>query len=134
MNSSFSQRIWIITILLLSLASCSYSQTTKNTVCITKTGSKYHKCSCHYLKYSSFEISVSEAEERGYTPCSVCRPSAERASGSDKTPPGRATPSTRQQSSEQIAVPSRQCTAITKAGTRCKRTTTNANGKCWQHQ
>jgi hypothetical protein len=29
---------------------------------------------------------------------------------------------------------SRQCIAKTKSGSRCKRTTQYANGKCWQHQ
>lgn len=28
---------------------------------------------------------------------------------------------------------SRQCTAITQKGTRCKRMTSSSNGKCWQH-
>ncbi len=27
-----------------------------------------------------------------------------------------------------------QCSATTKKGTRCSRTTTNASGKCWQHE
>lgn len=27
-----------------------------------------------------------------------------------------------------------QCSASTQSGSRCKRTTTNCNGRCWQHQ
>lgn len=42
------------------------------TVYITDTGSKYHSAGCRYLK-SSHEISLDEAEARGYEPCSVCR-------------------------------------------------------------
>lgn len=37
---------------------------------------------------------------------------------------------------ETVAVPSKvsvRCNGITKKGLRCKRTTTNANGYCWQH-
>jgi len=42
------------------------------TVYITKTGSKYHKDGCRYLSKSKIPISLSEALERNYTPCSVC--------------------------------------------------------------
>lgn len=43
-------------------------------VYITKTGTKYHKSGCNYLKSSKFQITLDEAIERGYTPCSVCKP------------------------------------------------------------
>lgn len=39
---------------------------------ITDTGTKYHCAGCSYLRESDYEISLSEAEERGYTPCSRC--------------------------------------------------------------
>lgn len=41
------------------------------TVYVTDTGSKYHKSGCSYLK-SKNEISLDEAERRGYEPCSRC--------------------------------------------------------------
>ena|SRR5712692_4685345 len=45
---------------------------TKNvTVYITRTGRKYHKLSCRHLR-SVISISLSDAESRGYTACSVC--------------------------------------------------------------
>lgn len=44
------------------------------TVYITKTGTKYHRAGCRYLKDSKIPIKKSEAISRGYTPCSVCRP------------------------------------------------------------
>jgi len=44
------------------------------TVYITKTGKKYHRASCSYLKQSSIAISLQEAVARGYTPCSRCKP------------------------------------------------------------
>jgi hypothetical protein len=44
------------------------------TVYITKTGAKYHKSGCTYLKYSSIPVSLEDATKRGYTPCSVCKP------------------------------------------------------------
>ena len=44
------------------------------TVYITKTGAKYHRSGCRYLKKSKIAISLADAKERGYGPCSVCDP------------------------------------------------------------
>jgi len=44
------------------------------TVYITKTGKKYHRGSCSYLRRSKIPISLKEACARGYTPCSRCKP------------------------------------------------------------
>ena len=44
------------------------------TVYITKTGHKYHRGSCRYLKRSKIPISLVNARSRGFGPCSVCRP------------------------------------------------------------
>lgn len=43
-------------------------------VYITDTGSKYHRSGCRYLKKSKHSISLSDAKDQGYTPCSVCKP------------------------------------------------------------
>lgn len=44
------------------------------TVYITKTGKKYHRGNCRYLKKSKIKISLKDACKRGYTPCKVCKP------------------------------------------------------------
>ncbi|GAI72946.1 unnamed protein product, partial [marine sediment metagenome] len=44
------------------------------TVYITNTGKKYHSLGCRYLSKGYIPISLTSAKERGYTPCSVCRP------------------------------------------------------------
>lgn len=44
-------------------------------VYITKSGKKYHRAGCRYLKSSQIKISKEEAIKKGYTPCSVCNPS-----------------------------------------------------------
>lgn len=44
------------------------------TVYITKTGKKYHRGSCSYLRRSKIRISLRDACARGYTPCSRCNP------------------------------------------------------------
>jgi len=42
-------------------------------VYITRTGKKYHRAGCRYLK-SSEEVTLGDAQGRGLTPCSACRP------------------------------------------------------------
>ena len=45
----------------------------KDTVYITKTGKKYHRSTCRYLKKSKIAISRKKAMKR-YKPCKVCKP------------------------------------------------------------
>ena len=103
------------------------------TVYITKSGEKYHKASCRYLKYSKKEIKLKDAITKGYEACKVCKPSSKKI----KTITPKSNSLTN--SSNQPATPSKkltasQCKGKTKAGKRCKRTTKNSNGKCYQHQ
>ena len=65
--------------LTLSLESPAYAKTKvsdkiEQVVYITRTGHKYHRAWCRYLRQSKIEISKSEAVEDGYTPCKICRP------------------------------------------------------------
>jgi hypothetical protein len=123
--------------LLLALFVCLTCNADAQKVYITKTGAKYHRKDCRYLKYSSFEIDLSEAKERGHTPCSVCRPQSDEkqpkpSGGTTDSKPDQVTPLF--ENSTPSKTTSQQCTARTQAGSRCKRMTTNANGRCWQHQ
>lgn len=47
-------------------------------VVVTRTGSKYHLASCHYVnlpdQWGLRTLTVSQAKAEGYTPCSVCQP------------------------------------------------------------
>jgi Tfp pilus assembly protein FimT len=47
-------------------------QTKDCTVYVTKTGHKYHRAGCQYLKSSAIKMSRSEAIKNGYTPCKRC--------------------------------------------------------------
>ncbi len=49
------------------------STDTDSTVYITRTGKKYHRGSCSYLRYSKISISLTDAKKQ-YSPCSVCEP------------------------------------------------------------
>jgi endonuclease YncB( thermonuclease family) len=44
------------------------------TVYVTKTGKKYHRKGCQHLRKSSRAITLKEAVEKGYEPCSRCKP------------------------------------------------------------
>ena len=91
------------------------------TVYKTPSGQKYHLATCRMVKNVSEEITVSQARELGLQPCKICNPQNIYSSNiSTKQPQGRSTTA--------------QCKGITKAGTRCKHTTSIANGYCYQHQ
>ncbi len=44
------------------------------TVHITRTGKKYHRAGCRFLKDSDSEVSLDEAKSLGLSPCGVCNP------------------------------------------------------------
>ncbi|CRF31392.1 hypothetical membrane protein [Brachyspira suanatina] len=46
----------------------------QNVVYITKTGKKYHLQSCRTIRGEAYKISLSEAKQKGYTACKVCKP------------------------------------------------------------
>lgn len=50
--------------------------TDSSVVWVTRTGNKYHKASCRTIKKSKGLTSMTktEARNKGYTACSVCKP------------------------------------------------------------
>jgi hypothetical protein len=52
--------------------STSSHATTDCTVYITRTGHRYHRAGCRYLRHSSFAMSRSQAIAHRYTPCLIC--------------------------------------------------------------
>ena len=59
------------------------------TVYVTKTGSKYHCSGCQYLRKSKIAISLQDAVDQGYGPCSVCSPPViESGDDQNNTQPG----------------------------------------------
>jgi len=106
------------------------------TVYVTKTGTKYHTEGCRYLSKSKIAIELTDAIAKGYGACSVCKPSSEVTSSkvsnitTTKAEVKNPTNQSTNTNSQSVSV---QCSATTKAGTRCKRMTKSSNGKCWQH-
>jgi len=126
------------TFFLFLFLACNSNATQAQTVYTAKTGTKYHKESCHYLKYSKREITLKKALETGYEPCSVCKPTRAVTNTTEpndglgimpKTTKTKTTPTT----TETKQVTSSQCTGKTKAGKRCKRMTKSVSGRCYQH-
>jgi micrococcal nuclease len=52
----------------------STGQEQEETVYVTRTGKKYHREYCSYLRRSKIPISKKQAISSGYTPCSRCNP------------------------------------------------------------
>ena len=99
------------------------------TVYITKTGSKYHTSSCSYLSKSKINIDLSEAKEKGFTPCSRCKPNPNVDAEVDNESETKSTSEIRKETTT-----SSRCEAITKSGTRCKRDAKEGSKYCWQHK
>ncbi|WP_242156371.1 hypothetical protein [Aestuariivivens sediminis] len=96
------------------------------TVFTTKTGEKYHKSTCHYLKYSKKEITLEKAKELNYMACSVCKPGHSKTEITTKASSLTNTSSIKKTTAT-------QCTGKTQSGRRCKRMTKNSSGRCYQH-
>ena len=101
------------------------------TVYTTKTGEKYHKSSCHYLKYSKKAIKLDKAKELGYQACKVCKPTVNNTK--EKSSSLTSKKKRQNQPTNTKKTIASQCTGKTKSGKRCKRKTKNTNGRCYQH-
>jgi len=49
------------------------SPVTSTTVYVTKSGAKYHRAGCRYLRNGSIPTALGDAA-KAHTPCSVCKP------------------------------------------------------------
>lgn len=114
--------VFLLTFLCL-LASSLFSQR----VYITRTGAKYHAEYCRYLSKSKIAISLDDALSRDYSPCSVCSPVLRSRNVANTGVSANASLTGNDDDSK-------QCIAITKKGSRCKRTAASGSLYCWQHQ
>jgi hypothetical protein len=74
---------WLLACVLLSSGGVSVepvagwtiqSQTKETVVYTTKTGEKYHRDGCRYLRQSKIKTTKKEAIKNGYGACKVCKP------------------------------------------------------------
>lgn len=118
--------------LFLVFLSCTQNSPAQ-TVYTTKTGEKYHNATCHYLKNSKKEITLQQAIDFGYEPCSVCKPSlnSKESQKINSLYSSQESANTSQQTATKVTAT--QCNGKTKSGQRCKRMTKNTSGRCYQH-
>lgn len=83
-------------VVLLSVC-VAYAVSPDTFVCVTPTGTKYHRFNCSYIQNSFSTMTISDAEQNGYEPCSRCRPdvfeTAYRNDVEDQKSAARAVPS-----------------------------------------
>lgn len=98
------------------------------TVYKTPSGNKFHTSTCRFVKNVSNQLSIDQAFAKGLSPCSICKPST---SSSNRISTGGLGIKSNEVKGTSSAT---QCKGKTKAGARCKRTTKNINGYCFQHE
>ncbi len=96
-------------------------KTVVETVYVTRTGKKFHKVGCQYLRKSCIAIKKAKAVRLNYSPCSKCYGKSYRLDKKKKYV-------------KPVSYTSVQCSGITKKGRRCRRKTTHSSGYCWQHR
>jgi hypothetical protein len=69
-----TKKILAVIILLLFIAVTVFAASADTVVYITRTGAKYHRGNCSYLRQSKIETTLGSAVSRGYDPCSRCGP------------------------------------------------------------
>lgn len=82
MNRTLALFVLLLTVLPIppsvTLGGRAEAQTAKDpqnqTVYITRTGKKYHRDGCEYLRQGKIPIALKDAKAKGYTPCKVCNP------------------------------------------------------------
>jgi hypothetical protein len=102
-----------------------------NTVYVTPKGEKYHTATCRYVDDNATSYTVTEAKEKGYAACLVCKPSTSTSTGAVQSGVEYKTVAPAAASTPRST--SVQCSGITQSGARCKRMTTSASGRCYQH-
>lgn len=113
----------------VTLTMCAGTET-NITVYVTKTGEKYHRQGCSFLRASAIPMALQDASVK-HTPCSKCSPPT-ASSGTEPADTSRVvTPPN--PSSGIRAAQSSQCAAMTKKGTRCSRQAQAGSAYCWQH-
>lgn len=111
---------------IIILFCCSYFPA--QTVYVTKSGTKYHTSICSNLSGSKSEISLLEAQRKGYSPCKRCMPTSETKSFYNI-----ALGSNQSSLHSKSTANKGQCQARTKKGKQCKRKAVKGSNYCYQH-
>jgi hypothetical protein len=138
----------LFSFLVLSIILTSTINVFAQTVFTNKTDSRYHLLSCKYLDPSHDSLDMAFAVKKGLSPCEVCKPSSQGASGSGSmgTPKSMGTSKNiePQKSMEKSGMnqkvnsssnnASKQCAVIYKDGKRCTEQAESGSVYCWEHR
>jgi hypothetical protein len=132
----------LLSLLVLSILLTSTINVFAQTVYTNKADSKYHLLSCKFLDPSHDSLDMTFAIKKGFSPCSVCKPSAQGASssGSMGAPNSMSAPKSMEKSGmkEQVnssaSVAGQQCAVIEKDGKRCVGKVEPGSVYCWEHR
>jgi hypothetical protein len=121
--------------LCIAIACTTNKNTADTVVYITNTGNKYHTSICRYLGKSSLPISLMDACNGPYGPCSDCDPPLCQASVTveDTIVPNQEIQQPSIESKRPVKATVR-CSGTTKKGKQCKRQTKETDGRCFQHK
>jgi len=100
---------------------------------ITKSGSKYHKATCSYLRNSAQAIKVSEAMAKGYSPCSRCNPNTHALKALTSSYYTQKYANTNYGDRTISKCTTVQCTGTTQKGKRCRNKTKSCKARCHHH-
>jgi len=108
-------------------------QLSAQTCFITKSGAKYHKATCSYLRHSAIAIKLSDAQQKGYSGCSRCRPNANSLTAVKSSFYTNKYAKTTYKVKSVSKCSTTQCSGSTKKGRRCRNRTKNCSGRCHHH-
>jgi len=126
----------LLSLIVLSIILTSTVNLFAQTVFTNKADSKYHLLSCKYLDPSHDSLDMTLAVKKGFSPCDVCKPTAQSASGSGSMGMGASksmgTAKSMEKSSSNMTV--KQCAVIEKDGKRCIGEAESGSVYCWEHR
>lgn len=112
-----------IKLFLFAFALLSFASVQAQSFYITPHGKHYHRGDCKLVERNSHEIDKYDAKDKGYEPCSICKPDINGSKRGDSSNDG-----------QDKCEPAVQCEGTTKSGNRCKNYTTICGGYCNQHR
>ena len=134
----------LLSLIVLSIILTSTVNVFAQTVFTNKADSKYHLLSCKYLDPSHDSLDMTLAVKKGFSPCDVCKPTAQSASGSGSMGMGASKSMGTAKSMEKSGMnqkvnsssnmTAKQCVVIEKDGKRCIGEAEPGSVYCWDHR
>lgn len=132
----------LLSLLVLSVILTSTINVFAQAVFTNKADSKYHLLSCKYLDPSHDSLDMALAVKKGFSPCDVCKPSSQGASGSGSMGATKSMGAAKsmeksgmnQKVNSSSNMAAKQCAVINKDGKRCIGEAEPGSVYCWEHR